>query len=273
MAEGVPQDVARLLAEDAVTGVDGVGALLHQQPGRAAAEGAGPVGAEGGVGGGVDARRGGVVVDGDQVDLAAECPQVQVLVGGQHEVGGHRAVAVGADRVALLAVGGERLVGPVAAEVQGLAGVAVPLAGAGRQDLLPGGVALAPECRPPGLVEGVERAVAGAQPDPEGGRGVIAPAEGRVLIVYVPQGERRMVAVAFGECAGDAPGGPAVGGGGEAVGVPAAVGQSDAVAADRQGVRVGQGEPGGGEAVGVARSTATPFACRRSRWESSQPKS
>ena len=115
VAEGVPQDLPRLLRQRSVAVVDGAGALFHQQPRPAAREGAGPVGAERRVGGGVDAGRVRVVVDGDQVDLAAERPQVQVLVTGQHQVGGHRPVAVRADRVALLAVGGEGLVGPEAA--------------------------------------------------------------------------------------------------------------------------------------------------------------
>jgi hypothetical protein len=91
VAEGVPQDLPGFLAEHLLAVVDGTGALLHQQPGAAAGQGAGAVGVEGGVGGGAQAWRGRVLVGGDDVEFAGEGPQVHVLVGGEHQVEGGQA--------------------------------------------------------------------------------------------------------------------------------------------------------------------------------------
>lgn len=85
----------------------------------------------------------------------------------------------------------------------------------GRRDVVPLGVVLAPERRAPGLVEGVDRAVALAQPlakrDVRGGRVVVR--HGRaVLVVDVPHDDGGVVGVALRERAGDAGDRLAVGG-------------------------------------------------------------
>src|SRR5690606_32738912 len=97
------------------------------------------------------------------------------------------------------------------------------LGGAGRLDLLPGRVALAPEGGGPGVVERIQAAVAFAQPGAEGAGGVLAVGVGAVLVVDPPQPQGGMAGVAFGEGAGDPQGRLPVGGGAHVVGVAAAV--------------------------------------------------
>lgn len=192
-----------------------------------------------------------VVVVGDEVDLAAPGPVVDrvALAERGHEVGGDRhARGQPVQDVPLhdevLAHGG---VGE-AAVVQRLGRVADGGGGARRVDLLQVGVVLAPEGGAPDLVDRVDRAVDGAQPAAEVGRAGVAVAGGdgdAVLVVHVPQGERRVVAVALGEAGGD------VRGGGPVVGVAVADGGAGAelvahaLLGHGQRLGVGAVEPGG----------------------------
>ena len=148
--------------------------LLHQHPGPPPAQRAGQVGGECAVVAAPRVAGFGVVVDGDDVLLAGPAPQVdrpgpasmKLVVTGR--CGVRRTMSAARGRHASELVGGE------AREVQHLGGVAHVLRAARRQDLLPGGVALAPEGRAPGLVEGVQGAVPLAQPAPEGGGRLVA---------------------------------------------------------------------------------------------------
>src|SRR5581483_3264676 len=131
-----------------------------------------------------------------------------------------------AQYLALGGAGRDQFVGAEAAPVEPVGRVGVGSAGAGRQDLVPGVVPLAPERGPPGVVEGDQVVVvAGAQPGTERGRAGVAVA-GRVvaavLVVDVPQGERGVVGVALGEGGGDPQGGPPVRGVAGAERLPAA---------------------------------------------------
>ncbi|CAM5550247.1 hypothetical protein SALBM311S_01472 [Streptomyces alboniger] len=115
---------------------------------------------------------------------------------------------------------------------------------AGRMDLRPVAVALAPEGGAPGLVEGVEGAVPVLEPAPEAGGGLVAPVVGAVLVVDVPHREGRVVAVAGGEVLGDGGGVAAVGGARVREVLASAPPLGAAVLVDGQGVGVQMAHPG-----------------------------
>ena len=68
-----------------------------------------------------------------------------------------------------------------------------------RHDLRPVGEGVAPERRPPARVEFVERAVLRLEPLAEAGGAGLAVADAAVLVADVPEQQRRMILVAFGE--------------------------------------------------------------------------
>ncbi len=224
-------------------GVDRPGGLFHEHPGRVCL-GAGHVLDEGTVLGAERVVRVGVDVDGD--DILLPCPAPGVLPEPQrHEVAGDGDVrGVSADDVALGDVALQEHVGGEAAEVQDLRGIAHVVRQTGRQDAVPGVVALAPEGGAPGGVEGVEGAVLLPQPPSEGGRGLVAVVEGAVLVVDVPHRQGRVAAVAGGQVLGDGGGVAPVGGAGVREVLPAAPPLGAAVLGDGQGVGVQPAHPG-----------------------------
>lgn len=198
---------------------DGGRCLFEEQPGPAALEGAHQVVVERGVDVGV--RVGGVRVGvvGDEVLVLRPLPVVECLE-HRHEVGGGRGVRADVPQcLALGAVAFEQGVGAEAAPVQELCRVDRSGCGARWFDLVVRTVALRPERGAPGVVEGVYGAVAVGEPGAEVVGGAGAEALGdvvAVLVVDVPQGERRVVCVACGDGAGEAErGGAVVGRGGQ----------------------------------------------------------
>ncbi len=183
--------------------VDGARGVLHEEPRAPARDAADQVGGEGQLVPVLRSRQD-VVVVGDEVDLAGPVGVVHALgaahhheVGGDGHTGGDLAqqVPLGA-QVLLERVGGEPL------EVELLRGVGVGRGEAGREDLLPLRVVLRPERRAPGVVEGVQRGVAGAQPVAEGAGGVVGEVVDVVaaeLVVDVPGHQRRVVLVPLGQ--------------------------------------------------------------------------
>ena len=144
-----------------------------------------------------------VVVVGDEVAGPTEGEAVDVLEAGQHQVGRHRDVGREAvEQVALRDQAAHQLIRGEAPVVQVLGRVDPAGGGAGREDLLPVGVALRPEGGAPRLVQLVEVAVAVAQPAAEGVGRDVAVAVGVVaaeLVVDVPQDERRVSTEVLGE--------------------------------------------------------------------------
>lgn len=198
----VTGEVARPLGHVDRLPVDGAGGVLHEEPRTSLRDAADEVGGEGQF---VAVLRAGhhVVVVGDEVDLGGPVGVVHSLgVAHHHEVGGDR--NIGRElaqhvplraQVVLQHVGGETL------EVQLLRGVRVGGGQPGRQDLRPVAVALGPERRAPGVVEGVERRVAGAQPVAEGAGGVVGVVVDVVAAQFVgdvPGHQRGMVRVPLG---------------------------------------------------------------------------
>lgn len=224
MREAVAGHLSGALGGVAGLPVDAAGGVFEEQPGGATRDGAGEVGGHREVDVGAAAVGDQVVVVGDEVDLAAPGPVVDgvALAERGHEVGGDR--NAGGEPVQDVAFGGEVLpqggVGE-AAVVQLLGGVADGGGGARRVDLVEGAVVLAPEGGAPGLVDGVDRSVAGGEPVAEVGGTVVAVAGGdgdAVLVVDVPEGEGGVAGVAAADLLGDA------GGGGAVVGVAVADG-------------------------------------------------
>ena len=217
--------------------VDRPRGLLHEHPGTAGLR-AGHVLDEGALLGAQRVPRVGVEVDGDDVLLLGPAPGV-LADPQRHEVAGHRDVRGGqADDVPLGEVALQEHVGGEALEVQHLGGVLHVVGLAGRVDLRPVAVALAPEGGAPGGVEGVEACRTGPQPVPEAGGGLVAPVVGAVLVVDVPHGEGRVAAVAGGEVLGDGGGVAAVGGAGVREVLASAPVLGAAVLGDGQGVGV-----------------------------------
>lgn len=124
-----------------------------------------------------------------------------------HEVGGDgRVRVVGADRLLLGEETAEEGVGGEAEVVEGDAlegGVvgAAPVLGEGARGLDLGevGVAVGPEGRPPGVVEGVEGAVPVLEPLAERLGAQVAVTGAAVFVVDVPGEERRVVRTALRE--------------------------------------------------------------------------
>ena len=100
------------------------------------------------------------------------------------------------------------------------------------------------------MVEGVQRAVACLQEAPEGLLAQLAMAFAAVFIGYMPAHHRRMTAKAFGQGAVDPPHEGPVGGGGEAVVVPAAVEVAPAVLPHAKHLGVPPAHPGRARAAG-----------------------
>ena len=116
--------------------------------------------------------------------------------------------------------------------------------------LTPVGVGLAPEAGPPGAVEGVQCAVARLQELPEGLLAQLAVAFAAVFVGEVPAHHRGMAAEALGQGAVDPLDKGTVGGGGEAVVVPAAVEVPPAVRPHPQHLRPALAHPGRPRAAG-----------------------
>ncbi len=197
--QGVADEFALALGQVDGLPVDGAGGVFHEEPRASAGDRAGEVGGEGEL---VAVLRAGVdvVVVGHEVDLACPVGVVHALdAAHHHEVRGDGYVRCDlAQDVAFRAqmllqrVRGETL------EVQLLRGVRVGSGQPGWQDLVPAAVALRPERRAPGVVEGVHGGVAGAQPVPEGGGGVVGVVVDVVaaqLIGDVPGHQGRMAGV------------------------------------------------------------------------------
>ena len=190
-----------------------------------------------------------VVVVRDEVHLGAPRPVVEVLEVGGHEV--RRDRYAGGDpvqHVPLGAVAVQQLVGGEPAEVQQLCRVRERGGRAGRGDLVPVVVVLAPEGGAPGFVEGVDVAVPPLQPATERHSARVAVAErvvAAVLVVHVPHGQRRVGAVVRGQCLGQRHRGVAVGGRARAERLAPARPQRRADPVDRQALGVQLGEPRG----------------------------
>ena len=203
VGERVAAHLARRLGQVARLPVDRAGRVLEQQPRAAAREPAAEVGGHRQVDVVVGVLGDQVVVVGDDVDLVGPAPVVDVRARGGHEVGGHRDVGRQlAQDVALEPVALEVLGRREAPEVELLGRVDGHRRAPRGGDLLPRAVALAPEGRAPGVVERVDRPVALAQPAAERLRAGLAVARAdvrAVLVVDVPQRQRRMVAVALGQ--------------------------------------------------------------------------
>ncbi len=199
--EGVAGQFARLLGPVDGLPVDGAGGVFHQEPGLPAREVAGEVRRERQL---VQGLRAGpdVVVVGDEVDLGGPVGVVHALgLAHHHEVGGDR--HAGGDARQHLTLGAQvvlQRVGGEAFEVELLRGVGVRGGEPGRQDLLEVGVPLGPERRAPGVVEGLDAAVARAQPDAEGaGRvvRVVVDVVAAQFVADVPGDEGGVAAVAL----------------------------------------------------------------------------
>ena len=89
--------------------------------------------------------------------------------------------------------------------------------------LVPVGEGFAPKAGPPGVVQGVQRAVTALQEFPEGTLAQLAVAFAAVFVGDVPAHHRRVLAEALGQCAVDPLNEFTVGGGGKAVVVTTSV--------------------------------------------------
>ncbi len=179
------------------------GRRFHEHEGLAAFEAAVDVVEEGDVGRQIPvvllAVPHGVGVPRDDVQVRGHAPVVET---GEraHEVGrdGHvRRDLAQRDHLVEHEVGG--LVGDETFPIQVVAVDAGLADLAGRLDLAPVGVGVAPERGPPGLVEVVQRSVAGAQPLGEGGPAMVAVTLAAVLVGKVPEQQRRVILVALGQ--------------------------------------------------------------------------
>ncbi len=246
--QAVAQHLARALRVVGGLPVDRARGVLHQDPGRTAGEPAGPVRAQRQlhVRGVQTAHQ--VVVVAHHVLLGGPAPVVgAVEVAHHHEVRGDRdAGAQPVQHVALGAVLVEQLLGAEPAEVQLLGGVELGGTDPGRLDLVPVGVVLGPERRPPGRVQGLEGAVALAQPPAERPRAHVAVAVRVVaaeLVGDVPHREGRMVRVAGGDVLHQRQRVPAVDRRARAPALPAPVAQAPALYVDREHLGMGPGQP------------------------------
>ena len=249
VGQAVAQHLAGCLRRVHRLPVDRAGRVLHQQPRRAAGQSPGEVAAERQLGLRVGLGGHQVVVGADDVLVRGPAGVVQVSkVAQRHEVRGDRHTrghplehrALGQELV-------EQGVGGEPAVVQQLGGVARGRCLAGRQDVLEGGVALAPEAGAPRVVHRRDVAVPAPQPLPERGRAGVAVARrvvAAVLVRDVPHRQRRVVAVALRHRLGEAHGVVAEDRRAGAVGLPPAGPQSVAVAGHRQRVGVAVREPG-----------------------------
>ena len=229
--------------------VDGARGVLHQHPRPAAGEAPGEVATEGQLGPGVLEAVDDVVVGADHVLLGRPLVVVEVAeVGERHEVRRHRDAGgvLVQDRL-LRAVEVEQGVGAEPRVVQLVRRVRKGGRAPRREDLLPVGVALAPERGAPGVVEVIQGGVAATQPAAEGGRAGVAVARqvvAGVLVGDVPQGQGGVVVVALGQLGGQGEGMVAVHGGAGAPRLPAARPQRVAVAVHGEDLGVGDGQPG-----------------------------
>ena len=188
----------------------------HQQPRLAVGQRAGQVGGHGELRGAVLVGGVQVVVVGDEVPDVDPAAVVERFAEA-HEVGGQGLVGVRPHRRRLDPVDVADLVGAEPPPVQLLTGVGEVAVGdlSRRPDLLPAGVALAPEGRRPRVVELLDRAVTLLQPAPESHRAGVAEAVvvvAAVLIVHVPHHHRRVVVVALDQLGDEGRGGVTVGG-------------------------------------------------------------
>ena len=199
--QAVPDRLAAVLGTVDRLPVHGARRVLHEEPGSPPGDAAGEVRAEGQLGAGVLERVHDVVVGADDVLVGGPLVVVEVAeVAHRHEVRrhGHPGRQLVEDGL-LGAVEVEQRVRSEPGVVQLLGRVGECRRAPRRQDLLPLGVALAPERRPPGLVEGVEVGVACTCPPPErprAGVAVTGQVVAGVLVGDVPKGQRRVVAVA-----------------------------------------------------------------------------
>ncbi len=243
----------RLLEHVARSPVDLRRDLLHQHPGLAIAQGTGDV-----ILRRRDARcarlRGvGIRVQRHDILLCRPGAIVERLEKA-HKVGGHGHVRRDAAQdLALHVVEFEQAVGRKAPPVQLLRGVGKGGGAPWRVDLVPVVIALAPEGRAPGLVERIQRTVAPLQPGAKCGRRVIAEAFGdvaAVLIVDVPDRQRRVMAIAFRQARDQFAGRMTPGVRVRAVGLAPSRPQGDAIGGLRQALRVAPGQPGRGRGGG-----------------------
>ena len=249
MPQGVPQHLVRGLGAVVGLPVHRGGGVLHEHPRPAAGDSAREVCAEGELHVAQRVIGDGVMVSGDDVHVLGPGEIVHVLrPGGAHEVGGHRDIRgdLPQDRLHLGEVG-QQLIGGVPMEVQPLGGVQEHRGAARRQHLLKVGVALGPECGPPRAVELLHSAVAGLEPAPEGGCGVVGEIMAVVaaeLVVHVPQRQGGVARVTLGHRPSHAQRVLAEDGIGHRIGLARAGPQRGALGGLRQDPGVLVGEPG-----------------------------
>ncbi len=251
VTEARPQQFAGLLGDVDRLPVHRARRVLHEEPGAAAGESSHDVSAERQLMGGVLEAMVEVVVLGDQVHLGRPGPVVHPRrVRHDHEVRRHRDVRGDpAEDVALGPVVPEELVGaePGVVELLGRVGDGRPEPG--REDLLEGGVVLAPEGRSPGVVEGGHVAVAVVQPAAEGLGGGVAVAVHVVaaqLVRDVPHREGRVRGIPAGDGLDEGECLVAEDGGAGAPGLAPAGPESTPLPVDGQRLGVGPGQPGWG---------------------------
>ena len=200
MGEAVAQQLAGGLGVVDWLPVHGAGGVLHEEPGAAAGQSTGQVGAEGELGGGVAEPSVEVVVLADQVLLGGPRPVVGLgEVAADHEVRGHR--HTGAQPVQKVPLGAEvvkELVGGETFVVEEVGRVRSRRGQPRRKDLVPVSVVLAPERRAPCVVESSHGPVPRTQPATERNGGVVAvaaPVVGAELVGHVPHRQGRMVPI------------------------------------------------------------------------------
>ena len=184
-----------------------------------------------------------VVVVGDDVDFVGPRPVVDE-VRELHEVRRDRLGRTGgADRVALLGVDLEQLVGAVPPEVERMRRVHEIRHAARRQHFAEVAIALRPHRGSPRVVQRVDRAVARAQPLLELAGRLVAEVDLPVLVSDMPHPDGGMPGVALGQLGGDRQGMLAVDVRGRGELVARSGDQTDAIAVDGQGLGVQQTEP------------------------------
>ncbi len=227
--------------------VHGARRLLHQDPGLPAAHRPGQVVGHGRGHVGLGVGGVGVAVHGHDVELRRPA---ELVHGAEqpHEVGGDRlARAVLGEHRPLGVVAGQQLVRAEPGEVELLGRVGERGRDAGRLDLVPAGVVLAPDRPAPGLVQPLKLAVARLEPVPEGLCGAFAVAGGdvaSVLVADVPHGDGRVLPVAPRHAPCQVHGGLPERRGARAVVLACARGEPPPVRGDRQDLGVGRGQPG-----------------------------
>ncbi len=159
-----------------------------------------------GDGGGILLDKGGIVVPGDEIELAAHGEIVDLAKAEAHQVGGDGGRAVGLEDVDLFLGIADPLIGGKAVEIQLQARVGGAHGIGGQGDLIPGGIGVAPEGGAPGVVEGVQRAIAALQPALEGlgaGGAVAAGMMAAEFVVELPSHHLGMPGIALGHGRGD----------------------------------------------------------------------